>query len=35
MTRPISAVFLFAAVVLLIAIAAPSLRARHEEAMME
>ena len=33
MTRPISAAFLFAAVALLVAIAAPSLRAKREEAM--
>jgi TctA family transporter len=35
MTRPISAAFLVAAVALLIAIAAPSLRARREEVMTE
>jgi putative tricarboxylic transport membrane protein len=34
-TRPISAGFLFAAAALLIAIAAPSLRAKREEAMQE
>jgi putative tricarboxylic transport membrane protein len=35
LTRPISAAFLLAAVALLIAIAAPSLRAKREEAMTE
>jgi hypothetical protein len=35
MTQPISAVFPFAEVVLLIAIAAPSLRAKREKAIME
>jgi putative tricarboxylic transport membrane protein len=34
-TRPISAGFLFAAAALLIAIAAPTLRAKREEAMQE
>src|SRR5882672_5999257 len=34
-TRPISAGFLFAAVALLVAIAAPALRAKREEAMQE
>ena len=34
-TRPISATFLLAAVVLLIVIALPALRAKREEAMQE
>jgi len=34
-TRPISAAFLAAAVVLLLAIALPALRAKREEAMQE